>query len=244
VLRGREVSRIEGFSDAVFGFALTLLVVSLEVPNSFNALERVLIGFPAFAVTFTIICWIWYEHYLFFRRYDLEDGFTVVLNCVLLFLVVFYTYPLKFIATRMVSGTLLGLDVGITQDMTADNARLLMTVYSAGFVALFATFMLLHWNAWRQRVTLNLDPFGIYDTRASIRRHSVSVAVGLASVMIAMVLPMRYLGVAGLIYFLLGPAHAAFGYWNGRNRKKLEASLCALSGTPPPVTRSADASNV
>ena len=31
---GREVSRLEGFSDAVFGFALTLLVVSLEVPEA------------------------------------------------------------------------------------------------------------------------------------------------------------------------------------------------------------------
>ena len=32
IRNGCEVSRIEGFSDAVFGFALTLLVVSLEVP--------------------------------------------------------------------------------------------------------------------------------------------------------------------------------------------------------------------
>ena len=59
MLRGNEVSRIEGFSDAVLGFTVTLLVV-----------------FPAFAATFALICWIWYEHHLFFRRYDLEDGFT------------------------------------------------------------------------------------------------------------------------------------------------------------------------
>jgi hypothetical protein len=30
--RGRDVTRIEALSDAVFGFAITLLVVSLEVP--------------------------------------------------------------------------------------------------------------------------------------------------------------------------------------------------------------------
>ena len=37
-LRGREVSRIEGVSYAVFGFEITLLVVSLEVPNTFDEL--------------------------------------------------------------------------------------------------------------------------------------------------------------------------------------------------------------
>jgi hypothetical protein len=34
-MRGREVTRLESFADAIFAFALTLLIVSLEVPKSF-----------------------------------------------------------------------------------------------------------------------------------------------------------------------------------------------------------------
>ena len=88
--RRRDVSRVEGFSDAVFGFAVTLLVVSLEVPKTFDDLILTMRGFPAFAVSFALLFMIWRKHYTFFRRYDLEDGFVIGMTGVLLFVVLFY----------------------------------------------------------------------------------------------------------------------------------------------------------
>lgn len=92
--RGHEVTRLEALSDAVFALAMTLLIVSVEVPSSFQALMDVVRGFPAFAICFAILIWFWHTHYTFCRRYGLQDTVTISLNSVLLFVVLFYVYPL------------------------------------------------------------------------------------------------------------------------------------------------------
>ena len=68
------MSRIEGLSDAVFGFVITLLVVSLEVPRTSTAMLDTLRGVPIFALTFTVLLAIWHAQYVFFRRYGLDDN--------------------------------------------------------------------------------------------------------------------------------------------------------------------------
>jgi len=88
--RSREVSRIEGFSDAVFGFAVTLLIVSLEVPHTSTELLETMHSFLGFVVTFFMLASIWYSQFIFFRRYGLEDRLTVILNLALLFTVLFF----------------------------------------------------------------------------------------------------------------------------------------------------------
>lgn len=215
---GREVSRVEGFSDAVFGFALTLLVVSLEVPQSFEDLRAILSGFLPFGLMFALICWIWYEHYAFFRKYDAEDPLTIALNCVLLFIVLFFVYPLKFVFTNAVK--VMTGDPYAFRDMSLTDNRVLLSVYSAGFVGIMLVFVLLYWNVYRKRAVLKLTDEEIFDAAAGARTHALSLVVGVISIVMAWALPFPWFVLAGPVYAIQGPLHWTNGVLIARARAR------------------------
>lgn len=218
-IRGHEASRIEGFSDAVFGFALTLLVASLEVPPDFETLKLTLRGFLPFALTFALISWIWYLHYAFFRQFGLSDRLTIVLNCVLLFVVLFFVYPLKVVANNLVP-LVTGIGESGFARLTEYDNRFLMVCYSSGVVAVFLVFFLLNCNAYRQRNALQLRPEDLYDIGTALRGHGASTLLGLTSIVLALLLPMTQFGWSGLIYALEGPVQGANGWLRGAGRDK------------------------
>jgi len=67
VWRSHEPSRLETFSDAVFAFALTLIIVSVEVPKSFDDLLETMKGTVSFAVCFAALFQIWNSQNIFFQ---------------------------------------------------------------------------------------------------------------------------------------------------------------------------------
>jgi uncharacterized membrane protein len=210
-LRGREVSRVEAFSDVVFGFALTLIVVSLEVPTTYAELIATMRGLPAFAICFAMLTWVWHAHYTYFRRYALTDDITVALNTALLFIVLFYIYPMKFMFS-FVTGEIHG----------KINGRTLMIIYGLGFIGIFALFVLMYGHAWRNRDELELTAIERHDTITSIWMYASYVAIGLLSCAIAYFAPGSSSGVGGMAYWLIGPASAIIGAKRGAARRRME----------------------
>ncbi len=222
---GTELSRIDGFSDVVFGFALTLLVVSLEVSRTYTELEESLRGFIPFAICFTVLLTIWYTHYEFFRRFNLHDLPTIALNATLLFFILFYVYPLKFLFTLLV--TQISGRPGPAMFSDSHQSRELMLVYGLGFAAIYFLFAALYLNAYRQRHALSLSPLEIVLTRTYIVEQVGMGSIGLVSCAAALLLPAERSGLAGFCYFLVPVFRTAHGFWSGRVTRRAAAALAS-----------------
>lgn len=200
-MRGGDVLRMEGFSDTVFGFALTLLVVSLEVPRSYDEMMRAIRGFPAFAMCFYLFYLIWLRHYQFFRRYGLHDNTMLTLNGILLFVVLLYVYPLKFVFTLFMAGLTGNTNSGMRIEW--HQVPSLFVLYGCGFAAIFGLFALFHVNALRQREILQLTDFETKWTRLQVMRESLMASVGIGSALLAEILPAKLAALSGFFYFMI-----------------------------------------
>ena len=224
--RGEDVLRIEGLSDAVFGFALTLLVVSLEVPNTFDELLATMRGFFAFAISGWLLYSVWCDHYRFFRRYGLQDNLTMHLSAVLLFVVLFYVYPLKFLFTALIDELLgfrtqVGASPGaVVETMKPGQWSLLIVLFSVGFVVVQLVFFLLYWRAYALRDILKLDAYEASITRQEIQGYLLLAGIGLSSIAIALLGGEEASSWAGWVYLLSWPLMTIHGFIMARRRRR------------------------
>ena len=220
--RGGDVSRIEAISDGVFAITIALLIVSTATSNTFYDIWLTVRDLPAFLVSFAMIVYAWYMHYLFFRRYGLEDVWTIVLNSVFLFLIMILAFPLKFLATFLWY-LIIGVDVP-SMFVVPDNApefltgfaqrKYMMLFYGCALMGVFGNIALLHWRAYVLRKKLELDNVEVMITQASLVHNLVNVVIAALSVTILLLTGNP--GISGVVYFLMPIAHFPLGFISGR----------------------------
>lgn len=222
-LRGSEMTRIETFTDAAFAFAVTLLVISVgSVPESHADLIGALKAIPAFAISFALLMMFWSAHWTWSRRYGLDDTPTTLLSAALVFVVLCYVYPLKYLVSlflNWMSGGMLA--TGASLD-SVEQLYEIFAIYGVGFVAMCAIVILLNLHAWRQQQDLDLNLLERFDTCAELGAWSIVGGVGLLSVLAALFLPPSLFVVPGWIYCLLTFVMPIYGITVGRRRRALE----------------------
>jgi uncharacterized membrane protein len=105
--RGRRVlgkDRMEGFSDGVFGFAATLLVLDLAVRPPGTPLQQLLHAWPgylAYVVSFLTIGGAWLLHTALTDQLARADSLFLRLNLLVLLVVVFLPFPTGLVAEAL-----------------------------------------------------------------------------------------------------------------------------------------------
>ncbi|MBL7849514.1 MAG: DUF1211 domain-containing protein [Cyclobacteriaceae bacterium] len=235
--RGKEPGRLENFSDAVFGMAITLLLISTSPPANFDELKRFTYELFPFLACITLIVLIWHEHYIFFQRYGLRNGKMITLNTLFLVIILFYVYPLKFLTQVILVGPLAyitGNEILVNEIKNMIHARdigELMIIYGIGATSVFLVLALMYRYALQQAEVLGLNEVERFDTRMSLIANLLMALVPFISLVVAFFLRHSFWAgpIAGFTYFLYTPI--MFGF-HRRVEKRRNLLLQSQEQTP------------
>jgi Endosomal/lysosomal potassium channel TMEM175 len=203
-LRGLEMTRLETFVDATFAFAITMLVIAgQQVPDQIDVLLNAFKNVPAFAASVASLAIFWRGHWLWSRRYGLEDGVSIFISWALIFTMLIYVYPLKIIFSGMffaLTNQRAGQPIIV---QTIGQARGLFAAYALGFIALSLEIVLLNLRAWRLRRALQLNALERTLTQMELIGWCIPIGVGTVSLVFALTLPPDQIRWAGWSYFLM-----------------------------------------
>src|SRR5216110_1918881 len=201
-LRGMEITRLETFIDAVFAFAITMLVIAAQqIPDDIETLLAAFKNVPVFVASIIVLGIFWRGHWLWSRRYGLEDGISIFISWAMIVTILIYMYPLKAIFSCMwflLSGGRVGHRLGAHSEL---QVRAVFAVFALGFTAIALEMVLLNLRAWQLREPLRLDTTERSITFNEITGWSIPVGVGLVSVVLALCLPRTQIEWSGWIYF-------------------------------------------
>ena len=211
-LRGLQMTRLETFTDAAFAFAITMLVIAAQqIPDTIASLLAAFRNVPTFVFSIAALGIFWWGHWLWSRRYGLEDGVSIIISWAMIVTILVYIYPLKAIFGAMwylLSDGRLGQ--GLAVRPTESQGRNLFTAYALGFIAVSTEILLLNFRAWQLRESLRLNAREKLMTRAELTGWGIPMGVGIVSLVLSRSLPIEEIAWCGWVYFsmlFLVPLH-------------------------------------
>lgn len=197
-------NRIEAFSDGVFAFAATLMVVNFTMEGNMQFDKSLGAGFLSFAVSFFVLVALWWVHYNFFRRNNYIDNWIIIFNSILLFVALYYVFPLKTMVQSWLG------EGGISSMTGLSN---LFTLYGIGFLLIFTCYAMMYYRAYKKsKSTKNSMMLYFY-----ARHFSIFVIVAVISILLSLLGIGMRIGFPGWIYGLIGPL--CFWHSNWFNKK-------------------------
>ncbi len=130
------VHRLEAFSDIVIGFSLAQLGLSLVIPRhaeelfSSGAAAR---GMIALAITFALVCAVWWSHHRLFRYVFVAAPVNILANFAALGGVIFLAYSMQVL-----------VHVGFSD-------RIAYAMYTGSYAWITLLFAFMAWNGLRLR---------------------------------------------------------------------------------------------
>src|SRR6185503_6102623 len=101
-LRGMQMTRLETFIDAAFAFAISMLVIAAQqIPDNVQKLLSAFKNVPTFICSIAVLGIFWRGHWLWSRRYGLEDGASILISWGMIVTILIFIYPLKAIFGSM-----------------------------------------------------------------------------------------------------------------------------------------------
>lgn len=191
LIRGSAIYRIEALSDAVFAISVTLLIMSLEVPKTYEELELIVKQFLPFLATVSMIFFIWWQQNCFFRNYGVDDFMVRFLNLCLLIIILFYVFPLKFLFTMIFSWILKinyfqsNLDSSVVVITKLDFPNLIV-FFSIGYALVWLIFYLLYRHIWIKKIILELSQLELVHLKSNKRDAIFQMCVGIVSIFFAL----------------------------------------------------------
>jgi uncharacterized membrane protein len=218
-----EAHRLDGFIDAAFAFAVSVMVIAgAEVPHSVSDLLLALDRIPGFACSFATLMMFWHRHVGWRDRFRLHDATTIRLSLMLVFFALIFVYPLDFLFQSLFSSIYEGYaHTALANEPVIGSERELRALYicyATAYGCMAGCLALLYRHSLRR--SPSLSAVQRIEARETYYVQCGSIAVAILSLLTALLMPTTnnpwWNSLPGMVYVLLTIVYTLTGRWSRR----------------------------